>query len=166
MSQPVITNTITNTVDIGHKCCGTVFNMNRLAIRVIQPPTSSHIVYLDPKGKLIDRVPIVGVYSTNISLCDDTIKCTYWKSNTIHCYTYGQCWYVVNTVDPTHHCWLRFLCSFYHQAREQQRCLSYYQPHKHSYVYLRLLWNRFQHESSSYSSNTATYIKSHCIFRS
>ena len=83
----VITNTITNTVDIGYECCGTDFNMNLLAIRVIQPPTSSHIVYLDPKGKLIDRVPIVGVYSTYISLCDDTIKCTYWKSNTIHCYT-------------------------------------------------------------------------------
>jgi hypothetical protein len=83
----VITNTITHTVDIGHECFGTDFNMNRLAIRVKQPPTSSHIVYLDPKGNLIDRVTIPGVYATNISLCDDTIKCTYWKSNTIHCYT-------------------------------------------------------------------------------
>ena len=43
----VITNTITNTVDIGYLCWGTDFNMNRLAIRVIQLPTSSHIVYLD-----------------------------------------------------------------------------------------------------------------------
>ena len=50
----VITNTITNTVDIGYRCWGTDFNMNLLAIRVIQPPTSNHIVYLDPKGKLID----------------------------------------------------------------------------------------------------------------
>jgi hypothetical protein len=39
----VITNTITNTVDIGHKCWGTDFIMNRLAIRVIQPHTSSHM---------------------------------------------------------------------------------------------------------------------------
>jgi hypothetical protein len=53
-----IPNTIMNTVDVGHRCFGTDFNMNRLAIRVIQPPTSSHIVYLDPKGKLIDRVTI------------------------------------------------------------------------------------------------------------
>jgi hypothetical protein len=50
----VITNTITNTVDIGHKCWGTDFTMNRLAIRVIQRPTSNHIVYLHHKGKLID----------------------------------------------------------------------------------------------------------------
>jgi hypothetical protein len=48
----------TNTVDIGYLCYGTDFNMNRLAIRVMQPPTSSHIVYLDPKGKLIDHVNI------------------------------------------------------------------------------------------------------------
>ena len=51
----VITNTIINTVDVGHKCWGTDFNRNRLAIRVF---TSNHIVYLDPKGKLIDRVNI------------------------------------------------------------------------------------------------------------
>jgi hypothetical protein len=38
----VITNTIINTVDIGHKCWGTDFNMNRLAIRAIQN-TSSYI---------------------------------------------------------------------------------------------------------------------------
>jgi hypothetical protein len=31
----VITNTIINTVDIGHRCYGTDFNMNRLAIRAI-----------------------------------------------------------------------------------------------------------------------------------
>jgi hypothetical protein len=59
---------------------------NRLAIRVIDLPTSSHIVYLDPKGKLIDRVNIPGENSTNISLRDDTIKCTDWKVNTIYCY--------------------------------------------------------------------------------
>jgi hypothetical protein len=47
----VITNTITKTIDIGYLCYGTDFNMNRLAIRVMQLPTSSHIVYLDPKGK-------------------------------------------------------------------------------------------------------------------
>ena len=54
----VITNSIINTIDIGHRCYGIDFNMNRLAIRVIQlhVPTSSHIVYLDPKGKLIDRI--------------------------------------------------------------------------------------------------------------
>ena len=61
--------------------------MNRLAIRVKQQPTSSHIVYLDPKGKLIDRVNIPGGNSTNISLRDDTIKCTDWKTDTISCYT-------------------------------------------------------------------------------
>jgi hypothetical protein len=55
----VITNTIINTVDIGHKCWGTDFNMNRLAIRAIQN-TTSYIVYLDPNGKLIDRVNIPG----------------------------------------------------------------------------------------------------------
>jgi outer membrane protein assembly factor BamB len=82
----VITNTIISTIDIGHACYGTDFNINRLAIRVIQPQ-SSHIVYLDPKGKLIDRVNIPGEYSTNISLRDDTIKCTDWKTNTIYCYT-------------------------------------------------------------------------------
>ena len=56
----VITNTITKTVDIGHQCFGIDFTMNRLAIRVIQRPTSNHIVYLDHKGKLIDRVKIPG----------------------------------------------------------------------------------------------------------
>ena len=83
----VITKTIINTVDVGHECYGTDFNLNRLAIRTIQSTTPSQIVYLDPKGKLINRVTIPGVYSTNISLRDDTIKCTYWKSNKIHCYT-------------------------------------------------------------------------------
>jgi sugar lactone lactonase YvrE len=83
----VITNTITNTVDIGYRCWGTDFNMNRLAIRVIDLPTSSHIVYLDPKGKLIDRVNIPGANSAHISLRDDTIKCTDWSTNTIYCYT-------------------------------------------------------------------------------
>ena len=85
----VITNSIINTVDIGHRCYGIDFNMNRLAIPVIQLPvaTTSHIVYLDPKGKLIDRINISGEYTTNISLRDDTIKCTNWKTNTIYCYT-------------------------------------------------------------------------------
>jgi outer membrane protein assembly factor BamB len=85
----VITNSIINTIDIGHRCYGIDFNMNRLAIRVIQlpVPTRSHIVYLDPKGKLIDRINIPGEYTTNISLRDDTIKCTNWKTNTIYCYT-------------------------------------------------------------------------------
>jgi hypothetical protein len=83
----VITNIITNTVYIGHQCCGTDFNLNRLAIRAIQDSTSSHIVYLDPTGKLIDRVNITGLNSTHISLRDDTIKCTDWKTNTIYCYT-------------------------------------------------------------------------------
>jgi hypothetical protein len=53
-----INNRLPSTVDIGYLCYGTDFNMNRLAIRVMQPPISSHIVYLDPKGKLIDRVNI------------------------------------------------------------------------------------------------------------
>ena len=83
----VITNTIINTVDVSHQCWGTDFNMNRLAIRVIQLPTSNHIVYLDPKGKVIDRVNIPGEHSTNISLRDGTIKCADWKTNTIYCYT-------------------------------------------------------------------------------
>jgi hypothetical protein len=34
----VITNTITNTVGIGYLCYETDFNVNRLAIRVMQPP--------------------------------------------------------------------------------------------------------------------------------
>ena len=88
----VITNTIINTIDIGHECWGTDFNMNRLAIRVIQPPTSSHIVYLDPKGKLIERVNIPNRNSTNISLRDDTIKCTDSTANNIYCYTLTGQW--------------------------------------------------------------------------
>ena len=83
----VITNTITNTIYIGHTCYGTDFHMNRLAMRVIQPLTSSHIVYLDPKGKLIDRVNIPGENSPKIALRDDTITCTNWLTNAIHCYT-------------------------------------------------------------------------------
>jgi hypothetical protein len=55
-------------IDIGYLCYETDFNMNRLAIRVIQSPTSSHIVYLDHQGKLIDRVNIPGMNSTNLSL--------------------------------------------------------------------------------------------------
>ena len=88
----VITNTIINTIYIGYECWGTDFNMNRLAIRVIQPPTSSHIVYLDPKGKLIDRVNIPCRNSTSISLRDDTIKCTDSKTNKIYCYTLTGQW--------------------------------------------------------------------------
>jgi outer membrane protein assembly factor BamB len=83
----VITNRMINTVDIGHRCYGTDFNMNRLAIREIQLPTSNHIVYLDPKGELIDRVNIPSRNSTHISLRDDTIKCTDWNANAIYCYT-------------------------------------------------------------------------------
>jgi outer membrane protein assembly factor BamB len=84
----VITNTIINKVDVGHGCYGTDFTMNRLAIRALQPSTlSSHIVYLDPKGKLIDQINIPGENSTNISLSDDTITCTDWTVNTIYCYT-------------------------------------------------------------------------------
>jgi hypothetical protein len=66
--------------------CGitpSLLSMNRLAIRVIQQPTSSHVVYLDPKGKLIDRVNIPSANSAHISLRDDTIKCTDWKANTM-----------------------------------------------------------------------------------
>ena len=88
----VITNTITNTVDIGYLCYGTDFNVNRLAIRVMKPPTTSHIVYLDPKGKLIDRVNIPCRNSTSISLRDDTIKCTDSKANKIYCYTLTGQW--------------------------------------------------------------------------
>ena len=83
----VITNTIINTVDIGHKCFGTDFSMNCLAIRAIPRYTSSHIVNLDSKGKLIDRVNIPGSFSSHISLRDGTIKCTDWKANKIYCYT-------------------------------------------------------------------------------
>ena len=83
----VITNTITNTIDVGHECWGTDFNMNRLAIRVIQLHTSNHIVYIDPNGKLIDRVNVPGWTSTNISLRDNNIKFTDWNANTIYCYT-------------------------------------------------------------------------------
>jgi hypothetical protein len=54
---------------------------NRLAIRAIPAYISSHIVNLDPEGKLIDRVYIPGSNSTNISLRDGTIKCTDWKTN-------------------------------------------------------------------------------------
>jgi hypothetical protein len=73
MSQPV-TKTLPLSlvgVDIGHRCWGTDFTMNRLAIRVIQRPTSNHIVYLDHKGKLIDRVKIPGNNSAHISLRDE-----------------------------------------------------------------------------------------------
>jgi hypothetical protein len=83
----VITNTIINTVDVGHGCWGTDFNKNRLAIRAIPKYTYSHIVYLDSKGKWIDRINIPGTNSACISLGDDTIKCTDWSTNTIYCYT-------------------------------------------------------------------------------
>jgi hypothetical protein len=53
--------------------------MNRLAIRAIPRFKSSHIVNLNPEGKLIDRVNIPGWTSANISLRDGTIKCTDWK---------------------------------------------------------------------------------------
>jgi outer membrane protein assembly factor BamB len=61
--------------------------MNRLAIRAIPAYTSSHIVHLDSKGKLIDRVNIPGWTSVSISLRDGTIKCTDWRANTIYCYS-------------------------------------------------------------------------------
>ena len=80
----VITHRIKNKVDIGHECWGTDFNMNRLAIRVIQSPTSSRIVYLDRKGKLIDQDYIPGENTTNISLRDDSINCTDSATNTIY----------------------------------------------------------------------------------
>ena len=83
----VITNTIINTVDVGHGCWGTDFNKNRLAIRAIPKYTHIHIVYLDSKGKWIDRINIPGTNSACISLGDDTIKCTDWSTNTIYCYT-------------------------------------------------------------------------------
>ena len=83
----VMTNTIINTVDIGHRCYGTDFNMNRLAIRVVPKYLSSYIVYLDPEGTLIDRINVSGWTSASISLRDDTIKCTDRVANTIYCYT-------------------------------------------------------------------------------
>jgi hypothetical protein len=83
----VITNTIINTVDIGHRCYGTDFSMNRLAIRALPAYTSSHIVNLDPEGKFIDRVNIPGWTTRNISLRDGTIKCTDCKTNSIYCYS-------------------------------------------------------------------------------
>jgi hypothetical protein len=52
---------------------------------------SSHIVNLDPEGKLIDRAYIPGSNSTNISLRDGTIKCTEWKTNTIYCIRLHVC---------------------------------------------------------------------------
>jgi outer membrane protein assembly factor BamB len=39
------------------------------------------------KGTLIDRVNIPGKNATRISLRDDTIKFTDWRTNTIYCYT-------------------------------------------------------------------------------
>jgi hypothetical protein len=60
-----MTNTIINTVDIGHRCYGTDFNMNRLAIRVVPKYSSSYIVYLDPEGTLIDRINIAGWKNIN-----------------------------------------------------------------------------------------------------
>ena len=59
--------------------------MNRLTIQALPVFTSSHIVYLDPKGQLIERVNISNGISKNISLRDGTIKCTEW--NTICCFT-------------------------------------------------------------------------------
>jgi hypothetical protein len=81
----VITNRIINTVYIGHECCGTDFVMNRLAILVVPSFTLNHIVYLDPKGQFIDRVYFPNGYSRNVSLRDDTIKCT--NSGMICCFT-------------------------------------------------------------------------------
>ena len=81
----LITNRIMNTVDVGHECCGTDFIMNRLAILVIPTFTITHIVYLDPKGQFINRVNFPNGYSRNVSLRDDTIKCT--NSGMICCFT-------------------------------------------------------------------------------
>jgi len=82
----VITNTIINKVYIDHACYGTDFTMNRLAIRALQLRTSSHIVYLDPRGELIYQINIPGEHSSNILLRDGTVKCTDWDTNTIYCY--------------------------------------------------------------------------------
>jgi outer membrane protein assembly factor BamB len=81
----LITNRIINTVDIGHQCYGTDFIMNRLAIQALPVFTSSHIVYLDPKGQFIERVNISNGNSKNISLRDGTIKCM--DRSTICCFT-------------------------------------------------------------------------------
>ena len=37
-----------------------IINKTKVLIAQKKPPTTSHIVYLDPKGKLIDRVNIPG----------------------------------------------------------------------------------------------------------
>jgi hypothetical protein len=76
----LITNRIINTVDIGYRCYGTDFTMNRLAIQALPKFTSSHIVYLDPKSQLIDQVNISTGDFKNISLRDGTIKCTDWST--------------------------------------------------------------------------------------
>ena len=81
----VITNTITNTLYIGHACYGIDFTMNRLAIQAVPVFTSSRIVYLDPKGQLIEGFNISAGFSRNISLRDGTIKRTGY--DTIYCYS-------------------------------------------------------------------------------
>ena len=81
----VIANRIINTVNIGHECFGTDFTMDRLAIQTLPVYTSSHIVYLDPTGRLLERVNISNGFSRNISLRDGTIKCT--DQSRIYCYT-------------------------------------------------------------------------------
>ena len=59
--------------------------MNRLAIQALPVFTSSHIVYLDPKGQFIERVNISNGNSKNIALRDGTIKCM--DRSTICCFT-------------------------------------------------------------------------------
>ena len=81
----VITNRIINTVNVCHSCWGTDFTKNRLAIQALPTYTSSHIVYLDPKGQFIDRVNISTKFSRKISLRDTTIKCT--DESSICCFT-------------------------------------------------------------------------------
>jgi hypothetical protein len=85
VSVSLITNRIINTVDIGHQSYGTDFTMNRLAIQALPVFTSSHIVYLDPKGQFIERVNISNGNSKNIALRDGTIKCM--DRSTICCFT-------------------------------------------------------------------------------
>jgi hypothetical protein len=47
----------------------------------------------------------------------------------------------MNTVHSTHHVWLRFVCSFYHQVKAQQRCaVTIY--NNHEVVFVSLITNR------------------------
>jgi hypothetical protein len=118
----VITNTIINTVDIGHQC-----NTSLPSGNMSHPDIRTHFC------SLASKLTVVFLVSCGIT------------SSLFSCGT----------------------CACSSQQTWSSICKRHYQHHyKHGRYWPSMLWNRFQHESSSHSSFTSIYIKSHCKFRS